>query len=86
MHESGIVRDLMLRVEDETGGDPGKVTFLRFRVGALSGIGSGTLREAVSRYTSEKWASTPTIEIEHDRDPGRPGALGVTLVSIGLEA
>ena len=84
MHESGLVRDLMARVEQEVDGAPGTVRSLRFRVGALSGIGSESLRQGARHYALEVWSHVPEIEVEESTDPTEPNALGVVLVSIGL--
>ncbi|HLF60755.1 MAG TPA: hypothetical protein VI980_06235 [Acidimicrobiia bacterium] len=85
MHESGIVRDLMSRVEKEIDGAHDQVASLRFRVGALSGIGPESLREGARHYALEKWGYAPEVEVEQSADPTDSSALGVLLVSIGLE-
>ncbi|HLF61619.1 MAG TPA: hypothetical protein VI980_10620 [Acidimicrobiia bacterium] len=86
MHERGIVPDLMGRVEEEVDGAQAPVTSLRFRVGALSGIHPESLREDAVRYALEKWGYSPNVEVEQSVDPTDPNALGVLLVSIGLES
>jgi hypothetical protein len=85
MHESGIVRDLMSRVEEEADVGNGQVTRLRFRVGALAGIGSDSLIEGARHYAIENWGYAPEVLVEEAADPTDPNALGVLLVSIGLE-
>jgi Zn finger protein HypA/HybF involved in hydrogenase expression len=86
MHESGIVRDLMSRVENEVDTGQQQVTSIRFRVGALSGIGPETLRDGARHYALEEWGYAPDVQIEVAVDPGDANALGVLLVSIGVEA
>jgi len=86
VHESGVVRELMSRVEKEVGGGQDQVARLRFRVGALSGVGPEHLREGARQYALERWGYTPEVEVELSADPQDPNALGVLLVSIGLEA
>ncbi|MEX1124875.1 MAG: hypothetical protein WEE53_04345 [Acidimicrobiia bacterium] len=86
MHESGMVRDLMTRVENEVDGAPEQVTTLRFRVGALSGIGPESLRQGARHYALDNWGYAPEVEVEQSTDPTDPNALGVLLISIGLEA
>ena len=85
MHESGIVRDLMSRVEKEVDTGRQQVTSLRFRVGALSGIGSESLREGARHYALEEWGYAPDVQVDESLDPGDANALGVLLVSIGVE-
>ena len=85
MHESGIVRDLMNRVEKEIDGAQDQVASLRFRVGALSGIRPESLREGARHYALEEWGYAPEVEVEQSADPTDSSALGVLLVSIGLE-
>jgi len=84
MHESTVLRDLMARVEEEAGGAPDTIETLRFRVGAMSGIGPETLREGARHYALERWGHMPVVEVEESDDPTDPNALGVLLVSIGL--
>jgi hypothetical protein len=85
MHESGIVRDLMSRVEKEIDGAQEQVAWLKFRVGALSGIGPETLKQSARHYALVKWGYAPEVEVEQSADPTDSNALGVLLVSIGLE-
>ena len=86
MHESGLVRDLMRRVEQEVDAGQKQVTSLRFRVGALSGIGPESLREDARRYALEKWGYAPDVQVDESVDPTDSNALGVLLVSIGIDA
>lgn len=85
MHENGIVRNLMKRVEQEAGGSLDRVEALSFRVGVMSGIRAEVLREAVHRYTVEHWSHNPRIEVDRTEDATEPGAMGVRLVSVRLE-
>jgi Zn finger protein HypA/HybF involved in hydrogenase expression len=82
VHEHGVIRDLMERVEREAGTAP--VSRIRFRVGALSGITPDTLRRGAIHFAEEAWDSIPDIEVEESGDPFDPGALSVLLVSISL--
>jgi len=86
VHESGVVRELMNRVEEEVAGAPDQIARLRFRVGALSGIGPEHLKEGARQYALERWGYSPEVEVEESGDPTDPNSLGVLLVSIGLEA
>jgi Zn finger protein HypA/HybF involved in hydrogenase expression len=86
MHESGIVHDLMNRVETEVDTGQHQVTSIRFRVGALSGIGPESLRESARHYALEEWGYAPDVQVEESVDPTDANALGVLLVSIGVEA
>jgi hypothetical protein len=79
------VRDLMSRVEKEIDGAQDQVASLRFRVGALSGIRPESLREGARHYALEEWGYAPEVEVEQSADPTDSSALGVLLVSIGLE-
>ncbi|MFP3914689.1 MAG: hypothetical protein ACLFWM_07415 [Actinomycetota bacterium] len=85
MHESGIVGDLMRKVEAESGGSPRQVASIRIRVGVLSGLREEALRQGMRRYATERWGISPRITVDHGRHPSDPDALGVTLLSIGLE-
>jgi Zn finger protein HypA/HybF involved in hydrogenase expression len=84
MHESAIIRDLMARVENEIDGTQEKVVTLRFRVGALSGIGPGSIEQGARHYALETWGYEPDVDVEQSADHTDPNALGVMLVSIGL--
>ncbi|HEX5695823.1 MAG TPA: hypothetical protein VFZ15_05520 [Acidimicrobiia bacterium] len=75
----------MSRVEEEADIGTGKVARLRFRVGALAGVGSDSLIEGARRYAFENWGYAPEVLVEQAADPTDPNALGVLLVSIGLE-
>jgi hypothetical protein len=86
VHESGVVRELMTRVEQEVAGSEDRIQRLTFRVGALSGIGPEHLREGACRYALERWGYAPVVEVEQSGDATDSNALGVLLVSIGLEA
>jgi hypothetical protein len=85
MHESGVVRDLMHRVEVEIDGTQGRIAVLTFRVGVLSGVSPESLRGGVGRYALERWGLVPEIVVERVDVPTDPHALGVMLVSVGLE-
>jgi hypothetical protein len=76
----------MNRVEEEVAGAPDQIARLRFRVGALSGIGPEHLKEGARQYDLDRWGYSPEVEVEESGDPTDPNALGVLLVSIGLEA
>ena len=84
MHESGMIRDLMGRVEREIDGRAEPVTSLRFRVGALSGVGPKSIEEGARHYALETWGYEPEVDVEQSADLTDPSALGVMLVSIGL--
>lgn len=75
----------MSRVEKEVDGAPAQVTSLRFRVGVLSGVRPESLREGARHYAQEKWGYAPEVEVEQSADPTDTNALGVLLISIGLE-
>ena len=83
MHESGVVADLMRRVEQESHG-AGQIRRLRFRVGALAGVSPDALRHGVDHYAEERWGYLPEVVVEQSGDPTDPDALGVLLVSIGV--
>jgi len=86
VHESGIVRDLMSRVEEEVDIGQEQITRIRFQVGALSGIGPEFLREGARHYALEEWGYAPDVQVDESKDPADANALGVLLVSIGVEA
>jgi len=86
MHEAGIVHDLMNRVEKEVDIGQHEVVSIRFRVGALSGIGPESLRDGARHYALEEWGYSPDVQVEESVDPADVNALGVLLVSIGVEA
>lgn len=83
MHESGVVADLMGRVEQETKG-AGRVSRVTLRVGALAGLDAHSLRQGVEDYAEERWGYLPEVVVERSTDPTTPDAQGVVLVSIGV--
>lgn len=84
MHESATILDLMRRVEEEAG--PGRrVTSLRIRVGVLSGITSEGVAMAAQHYAEEVWGYLPEVVVD-TFDQAHPDALGVRLLSVGVEA
>jgi hypothetical protein len=85
MHESGLVRDLMGKVESELEGTTARVNRVRLRVGAMSGIDPASLREGARHYALEDWGYVPEIEVETSTDPTDVNALGVLLVAIGVD-
>lgn len=83
MHETALVKDLMLRAETEAPGE--SITLLRFRVGALSGVAPAFLSDFVQREALARWGSSPRVEVEESQDPTELGAGGVILVTVGTE-
>ena len=81
MHESRVVADLMRRVEEASRG-AGRVSSLRFRVGALAGVTPDALRHGVGHYAVDRWGYSPDVVVEQSVDPTDPDALGVRLVSV----
>lgn len=82
MHEHGVIRDLMARVQREAGA--GSVSRIRFRVGALSGVTPDSLRRGAIHFAEDAWDHIPEIDVEESDDPLDPHALSVLLVSISL--
>jgi len=81
VHESGVVADLMRRVEEESK-DAGQVSRVTLRVGVLAGLDALSLRQGVEHYAEERWGYLPEVVVEGTTDPTRPDAQGVVLVSI----
>ena len=81
MHESGVVADLMRRVEEESH-RAGRVSSLRFRIGALAGVTPDALRRGVDDYAVDRWGHSPEVVVEQSADPTDPDALGVRLISV----
>jgi Zn finger protein HypA/HybF involved in hydrogenase expression len=84
VHESGVVADMMRRVE-QAAKEAGQVRRLRFRIGALSGVTPDGLRHGVDHYAETSWGYVPEVVVERSADPTDPDALGVLLVSIGFD-
>jgi Zn finger protein HypA/HybF involved in hydrogenase expression len=82
MHETALIRDLLNRAEAVVGGDGSAITRLRLRIGALSGVTPGHLRDTAQREARERWGHEPAVDIEQSDDPSDLAALGVVLVSV----
>jgi hypothetical protein len=74
----------MRRVEEAANG-AGRVRRLSFRIGALSGVTPDGLRHGVDHYAETSWGYVPEVVVERSADPTDPDALGVLLVSIGVD-
>lgn len=85
MHESGLVRRLMQRVEQELTHRPGRVESLRFEIGALSDADPEWLADGARHHALENWGYVPQVVVERSEDTTGRDALGVTLRSIRLE-
>ncbi len=85
VHESGLVRRLMQRAEQELKQRPGRVESLRFEIGALSDADPEWLAEGARHHALENWGYAPRVVVERSDDPTAQDALGVTLRSIRME-
>jgi hypothetical protein len=87
MHERGVTLALMKRVEEEVGATgEERITTLRFRIGALSDVDPVWLERDLADQSARRWGYAPEMVFEQSDDAGDANALGVTLVSIGVEA
>jgi hydrogenase nickel incorporation protein HypA/HybF len=87
MHEASLIRGLIRRVEavvSEQGG--GKVLGLTVRVGALSHLSPGHLREHFVQGARGTLAEGARLHIEVLTDVADPRACEVLLESVELEA
>jgi hypothetical protein len=83
MHESALIRDLMARVELEAGDR--RVAWVRLEIGALAGASREGVVLGVRHYAEEVWGYVPEVHARLRDEVSEPGALGVRLVSIGVE-
>jgi hypothetical protein len=84
MHESSLIRDLMARVEIEAGDR--RVAWVRFEIGALAETNRDGVVLGVRHYAEEVWGYVPEVHAQVSDEVSDPGATGVLLVSIGVEA
>jgi Zn finger protein HypA/HybF involved in hydrogenase expression len=85
MHERGLVRDVLARVEEIAGHDDGRVRAISLRVGAASGTSADAVRRHAELVAEERWGSAPRFDVVESSDILEPGASGLTLVSVRLE-
>lgn len=87
MHERGVTLALIRRVEEEVGATgEERIKTLRFRIGALSDVDPLWLERDLVLQFARRWGYAPEMVFEQSEDAGDAKALGVTLVSIGVEA
>lgn len=87
MHEAALLDDLLrkiIEVAAENGG--GRVTRVRVRLGALSHFTVGHFREHFRDAAAGTVAEGASVEATLDVDPTTPGAQGVLLESVEVEA
>lgn len=85
MHESGLVAQLIARVESEVDPAETRVTRLALRIGALSSVAPAALRQGIEEHAAAAWGYAPDIAVEPSDDGGDSAGFGVTLVSIQVE-
>jgi len=85
VHESGLVAQLIARVESELDPAETRVTRLALRIGAMSSVAPAALRQGIEEHTAGAWGYAPEIEVERSDDVGDSAGFGVTLVSIQVE-
>jgi hypothetical protein len=87
MHERGVTLALIRRAEEEVGATgEERITTLLFRIGALSDVDPVWLERDLAEHSARRWGYVPEMTFEQSDDAGDANALGVTLVSIGVEA
>lgn len=86
MHETGIVRDLVRRVESAAA-DAGAIRIVGISVwlGALSQFSPGHFREHFDDEARGTLAEHAKLSIEASDDPGDPNALSVMIRDLELE-
>ncbi len=86
MHEEALVRDLhrKLRELSDAAGSA-SITRVRLRIGALSHLSEGSVRERWAEIVRGTGAAGAQLEIELSRDPDDPRADGLVLVDVGVE-
>ena len=86
MHETGLVRDVVRRVDDlarSTGAR--RVMRVRVWLGALSHLSVEHFREHYAIEARDTTAAGAVLEIEASTDPADPNAQQVRLESVDLE-
>ena len=86
MHESRLVADLVAQAEAQAPGAPQAITKMRLRIGAMAPATPAALRHGVGDLAMARWGTRPDLEIEQSEDPADPAAMGVVLVSIGVDS
>jgi hydrogenase nickel incorporation protein HypA/HybF len=86
MHETGIVQDLVHRLE-RTAGDAGaqRVVSARVWLGALTQFSAEHFREHFEEATRNTIAHGAALDIEISTDPLHPSAQHVVMQSVELE-
>ncbi len=86
MHEHGLIRDLLRKLDAIVAREGAKrVRIVRVRLGALSHLSPEHFLEHFERETAGTCAEGATAEVELATDPTAPDALGVVLVSVDVE-
>ena len=87
MHEAGLMRDLMRRIEAAAGAEgAGRVVGVSVRLGALSHFTPAHFAEHFAQAAAGSRAEGARLEIETCDDIHAPGAQGVLLRSLEVEA
>jgi hydrogenase nickel incorporation protein HypA/HybF len=86
MHETGLVRDVVRRIDDLARSTSARrVTRVRVWLGALSHLSVEHFREHYAIEARDTTAAEAVLEIEASTDPADPNAQEVRLESVDLE-
>jgi hydrogenase nickel incorporation protein HypA/HybF len=87
VHETGVIRRLMeaaLAAARAEGGGP--ITRVGVKVGALTGLSAGHLREHWAEEVAGTSLAAASLDVTASEDPADPDALGVVLEWVELSA